>query len=190
MPKGISSPVATLVISQNGPLKRWLDHLHTILPAQVERHFFFVDTGVALIGEQVAGHLPLKGFYCAHSHRLHQGPAPLAGMVSGGLLDLGRMVAKSHATLSLPHTLLPLHYVSDRRSKKIALLLRQNVEGLRVATGLAGCGHQVTLFHAEPLSSLPEEAEPYLQTLTALNARFLPPPSSYTNSRFDLLLAI
>ena len=191
---------ATLLISSDELPKTWLEKVLELLPENVQVQLFFVNTGTRLVGEKLEKHPYGERKFCAHSHRQLNGPKPVAGIHSGGLINLGEMIAKSEYTVSIPHTIIPLRYASHKL-KKIAIFLdsdiERGVEGFRVATGLAGCKHMVTMFCpgdifpiTDGIPQVPDAAKPYLEMLPALGVKFLPRPTAYDDSEYDVLISV
>ncbi|MBF0447852.1 MAG: hypothetical protein HQL67_06590 [Magnetococcales bacterium] len=190
----------TVLITDDQLNPGWLDSIKDFFPSTVEIQLFFVYTGVLLVASTQIGSGFKKRLFCGFSHRTLQGPEPLPGIESGGLLDFAQMVAESEFILSVPHTLEPVKRTSSRLKEVGVLLdagLHRGVEGLRVATGLAGCNHRLTVFF--PLSSfpfigglprVPLEAKPYLEALIALNARFTATPALFNSLEYDVLLRV
>jgi hypothetical protein len=196
----VPSMLATLLISHHELPKKWLKKTLAQLPGKVDLQVFFVDSGTLLVGKKLAGQHFVNQVYCSYSHRILSGPKPLAGINSGGLLNLGEMISQSEYTISIPRSIPPVKPVRSRL-KEIGLILdsdsRRGIDGLRVATGLAGCNHRLTLFFPHdgfPFISgapqVPGMARPYLEALTSLGARFSASPVSYDRSEYDLLLSL
>jgi hypothetical protein len=191
---------ATLIISRADLPESSLDRTLRQLPEEVIVQLFFVDEGVHLVGDNLLGRAVESAVYCSQGHRQLNGPEPLKGVRAGGLLDLGEMIRGSRYVFSVPHTLSPARRI-ESKLKKIGLLLDRDinraVEGLRVGTGLAGCDHQVTLFPHQSGPSfdgrgakIPPAAIPYLETLTALEARISTTPFDNENSKYDILISL
>jgi hypothetical protein len=194
----MNSELATILISHHKLPDKWLDKILKLLPNKTKIQFFFVDAGTLLVGKKLANIPLVKLVYCAHSHRVLNAPNPIASVEAGGLLELGRMVGKSHYFLSVPHTFKPLKPIATKQ-KNIGLVLDENnklaVEGLRVATGLAGCDHKLTIFYPNeciPLINSPTKAsdktKPYLEALTQLGAKFQTVLPSYENCECDFII--
>jgi hypothetical protein len=195
--------LATILISHHNLPDKWLDKILKLLPNKINIQIFFVDAGTLLVGKKLANRQFDKLVYCAHSHRVLNGPKPLAGVETGGLLDLGKMVEKSHFFLSAPKTFMPINQETavTTTQKNIGLIIDKNtelaVEGLRVATGLAGCNHKLTIFYPNDVSQLidnstkiPAKAKPYLEALTQLGAKFQNVLPSYDNSGCDFMIRL
>jgi hypothetical protein len=185
---------ATAIISQYKLPNGWLEQIVALLPENIILEVFFVDSGTLLVDQKPSSSQIKKLLYCSHSHRVLNGPKPVDGIEAGGLLDFGEMVGRSQYLLSIPQTSLPLK-PTQSRLKEIGLILDSNpvrsVEGLRVATGLAGCNHRMVLFsHNDILSQPPKEAIDYLEALTMLGAKFQTIPPSYEQFSGDFLIKI
>jgi hypothetical protein len=194
------SNIVTILVSQHKLQKKWLDRALESLPKKLRVQVFFVGSGTLLVGENLPKYKFHNLVYCAYSHREFNGPKPIDGMKSGGLLDLGEMISQSQYTISLPKTILPIKPAGSRL-KEIGVVLdpdsQLEIEGLRVATGLAGCNHRVMLFF--PVDGfpfiadgpqVPQEAKPYLETLSSLGGRFSAPPVSYDDAECDILISV
>ncbi|GAB0057220.1 hypothetical protein SIID45300_01543 [Candidatus Magnetaquicoccaceae bacterium FCR-1] len=145
---------------------------------------FFLHQAVHLVDRPLwnawleAGH---EASFCAHDHQTLHGPPPLPGIQPAGLATLGRWIRESSLTLSIPKLTWP-RQPGTPGLKKIAILLNDHKtdhrQSLRLAAGLAGCDHPITLFHATPSPTIPPDATPYHQALLALGAQFRPLSSS------------
>ncbi|MBF0380106.1 MAG: hypothetical protein HQL69_03755 [Magnetococcales bacterium] len=124
----------------------------------------------------------------------------MADIVAGGLLDLGKMVEKSDYFISVPHIFKPDKHVLTKQ-KDIGIIIdksiRLTIEGLRVATGLAGCNHRVTIYYPNELTpffddheSAPSQVKPYLETLCQLQVTFSAELPSYDNSRCNFIIGV
>ncbi|MBF0446371.1 MAG: hypothetical protein HQL68_12355 [Magnetococcales bacterium] len=196
----MQSELATILISHHKLPDKWLDNVLKLLPEKINIQIFFVDAGTLLVGKKLVNIPLVKLVYCAHSHRVLNGPNPLANIEAGGLLDLGKMVGKSDYFLSVPHTFKPIKAVT-KTQKNIGITIDKNsklaVEALRVATGLAGCNHRVTIFYPKEISQLinkspktPAEAKLYLEALTQLGAKLQNVQPSYDSSECDFIIGI
>ncbi|MBF0178460.1 MAG: hypothetical protein HQM03_00380 [Magnetococcales bacterium] len=118
--------------------------------------------------------------YCAHDHARHHGPPPAQGILPGGLANLGRMIRESDFSL----TIAQMHWPTQPGQpgvKPIAILLNADdtpdllTEAARLAAGLAGCNHRVTLCSpVTPGPLFPLAAAPYLEALHALGGAIAP----------------
>lgn len=190
----------TILLSDHNVPKKWLYKALRSLPENLQVQLFFVDSGTLLVGEKLEKYSLGDCVYCTYSHRILQGPPPIAGIAAGGLLDLGAMIGRSEYTISFPRTILPAKPV-DSPLKKIAVILdsdnERGVEGLRIATGLAGCNHRVDVFFTidgfsviDGVPDVPRQAAPYIEFLTSLGTRFHAPPDSYEVSDYDVLISV
>ncbi len=173
----------TLLITRQLLAPGWFETIHKGLPNIERTHLFFLDHGTFLATADFSFLPPGKRIYCAHSLRTLNAPPPGTNVQRGGLFDLGTLLWESHTALSIPRTIWPhssTQPLSDDQkrngSKHIFIPLEtegaRQIEGLRLATGLAGCNHTVTFCAASPI---PPQADtnPYLETLKALGARFV-----------------
>ncbi len=192
--------LATILLTHDELPKKWFEKAIKQLPKKVGIQLFFTGNGTLLVGEN----LPKFKFhdltYCSYSHRKLKGPKPLDGINAGGLFDLGTLVSESRYVLSIPRSVEEPKQVKSRL-KEIGVILdsekARGVEGLRVATGLAGCNHRVTLFFPSDgfpfiadVPKVPLEAKPFLETLSTLGARFSTTPASFDDTGCDILLSI
>ncbi|MBF0369493.1 MAG: hypothetical protein HQL52_08565 [Magnetococcales bacterium] len=169
----------TLLITRDQLPEDTIEKAITGIPEPFSDEFqinlFFLDRGVYL-ADNAFPHLDIRQkIACAHSRNRHHLP-PFTGdhpARDGGLANLGEMIGRSRFTLSLPN----LHWPSapdDGRHKSILVLLPDPLhltEGLRLATGLAGCDHRLTIRHPEGIS-FPADGKIYQEALTALGSRF------------------
>ncbi|MBF0357817.1 MAG: hypothetical protein HQL70_04360 [Magnetococcales bacterium] len=186
--------LATAIISQHNLPKGWLEEILLLLPENIKLEIFYVGSGTMLVDTPPRSPHIKKILYCSHSHRVLNGPKPGEDMVAGGLLDLGGMVVRSQYLLSLPQSNLPLKPTKSKL-KEIGLILdpdpERMVEGLRVATGLAGCNHQMVLFyHKKSLDKPCKEAKTYIEALTMLGAEFQTTQPPYEWFTGDFLIRI
>ncbi|MBF0165529.1 MAG: hypothetical protein HQM01_13695 [Magnetococcales bacterium] len=160
------------------PPEGWQDRLSLRLDPPWRFNLFFLHQAVHLVDQPhwhawlEAGH---EASYCAHDHQTLHGPPPLPGIQPGGLATLGRLIRESSLTLSIPHLTWPLQS-NTTGIKRIAIHLDgdadDHLQTLRLAAGLAGCDHPVTLFQATPSQPISPAAIPYHQALLALGAQF------------------
>lgn len=166
-----------LVITRDAP-PPW-----PLLPFPVDTvHLFLLDQGTRLVHHPFAGFPPGQRLYCAHSHQRLQPPGPVASraFLPGGLANLGEMVRESQAILSHPN-----HHPAppgEPGLKDLAILLADDThrqEAIRLACGLAGCGHHLTLVTRHDFTRLATElpvVSEHLAALAALGAHCRPPP--------------
>lgn len=99
---------------------------------------------------------------------------------AGGLANLGEMLRDSHWGISLPNSHWPIKK-SEPGVKNVGIFLgnhqKRQKEAIRLAAGLAGCNHMVTLYtpinYRKLLKKFPETA-PLLEALQAMHATFKP----------------
>ncbi len=170
----------TLLLSQRDLPAGWQEALvwpgHRL--ARVD--LFCLAQATHLLHNDFSALPPGRRVFCAHTHRLQRALHPLdhSPFEAGGLATLGGMVRDSHGTVSLPHS----HWPREKGEpgvKDIGIFLGDELdtlrEAIRLATGLAGCNHAVTLYSAmEPfeLRMLLPETAPLLNALAALGAEF------------------
>lgn len=179
---------ATLVVTDDQLAEQEIKTVLNILPNLQTVALFFVHEGTLLVDREMIVLREVSvdlgpQIFCAYSHRRWHGPEPVEGMVSGGLLDLGRVMRQSVAFFSLPRLILPKYHRSAPIGvKKVAILLdekgERTTEGLRIGCGLAGCDHAVTLFFSanglsavEGSSWISAQARPYWEALKAMGGR-------------------
>ncbi|MBF0097773.1 MAG: hypothetical protein HQM04_12610 [Magnetococcales bacterium] len=143
-------------------------------------HVFCLGPGTHMLGEDYSVWPPGERVYCAHMHQKLAAPPPAAGspFVAAGLATLGRLIRDSQMTVTLSHP----HWPPEPAPwgvKQIGILLGEEpdmqLEALRLATGLAGCNHHLTVYTPhEPLQlrALLPEAGPFFQVLAAMKAEF------------------
>ncbi|MBF0194157.1 MAG: hypothetical protein HQL71_06340 [Magnetococcales bacterium] len=196
----MDSKLATILITNHNLEDLWLEKVLKLLPNNINIQLFFVDTATKLVGKNITNIPIVKLVYCAHSHRELKAPKPKANVEAGGLLDLGRMVGDSDYFLSLPKIYKPIKPVTGTK-KNIGLVLNENskqsLEGLRVATGLAGCNHKLTIFYPNNIYHLinnskktPEKAKPYLEALTHFGATFQTALTSYNKCECECIIEL
>ncbi|MBF0610625.1 MAG: hypothetical protein G8345_12235 [Magnetococcales bacterium] len=163
----------TLLVTRN--------QLPPTLPHEGVHHLFLLHKGIRLVNHPFS---PLPGgqrIYCAFGHSRLNPPLPLTQTTfsPGGLANLAEMIQESD-------TLLCNHRQASglaKGKKRLGILLseekEQRLEGIRLAVGLAGCGHPITLLGVANFADLHTqlvEAKEYLQALEALSGRCLPQP--------------
>ncbi|MBF0154229.1 MAG: hypothetical protein HQL64_10860 [Magnetococcales bacterium] len=182
--------MVTLVITRHEiPATTWAELANRLAnqqPAARGVYLFFTGAGSALALTPLPW--PDAGrVVCAAAFLQSQGvwPPALPGLTVGGLANLGRLVRESRLTISLPLVNWPTH-PGEIGPKRVAILLGDDlatpeaVESLRLAVGLAGCQHRVTLyrdqgFDGNPSSIdalFPPAAKPYLDFLPELGVTF------------------
>ncbi|MBF0293830.1 MAG: hypothetical protein HQL96_01460 [Magnetococcales bacterium] len=173
----------TLIVTRATlPDPAWETAITNRLGATWRAQIFFLDQGVRQVADARWSTLQPGGerIYCAHDHAQHHGPPPAPGILPGGLANLGRMIRESDYSLTLPKMHWPAQ-PGKQGVKPVVILLAaddpQNrlTEAARLAAGLAGCGHHVTLHSPVtpgPLFSL--AAAPYLEALQALGGAIAP----------------
>ena len=189
----------TLLLSRKELPKSWQNTLFQRLPQLDQVHLFLLEQATYLLGEDFSQLPAGKRVFCAHSHRLLQAPPPAKNSIfaAGGLANLGEMVRLSHGTLSLPNS----HWPRQRDEpsvKNIGILLAQEPErlkeGIRLAAGLAGCNHEVTLYspsinHAEVRKRFPE-ITPLLEALHTMKVPFNTSIPLSANENHSVLLQL
>ncbi|MEO5353840.1 MAG: hypothetical protein H7835_11615 [Magnetococcus sp. XQGC-1] len=179
-PGSATGPALTLLLSRGEWPVDWQAAIGRCLPQIARLDLFCTLWATRLINENFAFLPPGRRVFCAHTQQ-RLGGAPLAAgspFVAGGLATLGRMVRESHAVLSLPH----LHcsgVLGEEGVKNIGIILGEEPEfqkeAIRLATGLAGCNHAVTLYtptEPEVLRLLSPETASLLEALLAMQAEF------------------
>ncbi|MEO5362102.1 MAG: hypothetical protein H7838_00545 [Magnetococcus sp. DMHC-8] len=176
----MSENIFTLLLSRSELPAGWQETLLQRLPGPSRLHLFCLAGATRLVGDNFSRLPPGRRAYCAHSHHLLGAPQLPAGspFVAGGLITLGGMVRDSHGIVTLPHACWPVEQ-GVPGVKEMGILLgnerEMQKEAIRLATGLAGCHHAVTLYSplapAELRLLLPETAS-LLEALLALGAEF------------------
>jgi hypothetical protein len=170
----------TLIVSREGSPAAGLALLQSAFWQPEQVHLFCLGPGTRLVTEDFSAWPPGERVYCAHMHQKLAAPPPAVGspFVAAGLATLGRLIRDSQMTLTLAHP----HWPPEPAQwgvKQIGILLGEEpdmqLEALRLATGLAGCNHHITVHTPhEPLQlrALLPEAGPFFQVLAALKAEF------------------
>ncbi len=180
----MSGDTLTLLITRQSLPGEWLRGIAALLATIDRLHLFFLDRGTFLASADFSVLPPGRRVYCEHGLRTLNAPPAAAPVQRGGLFDLGGLLRESRYALSLPHmTPFPDHCRGQEPGspKKIIIPLARTgdrrLEGLRLATGLAGCDHAVTIITDPPVVR-DADTLPYLQTLEALGARFSQHPAA------------
>ncbi|WP_130471256.1 hypothetical protein [Candidatus Magnetaquicoccus inordinatus] len=143
-------------------------------------HLFCLGEATHLLQHDFSAWPPGERAYCAHMQQKLAAPAPPSAspFVAAGLATLGRLIRDSDLTLTLSHPCWP-ELVPGWGIKKIAIDLGEEpsmqLEALRLATGLAGCNHHITVHSPhEPiqLRALLPEAGAFFEVLSAMKAEF------------------
>ena len=181
----------TLLISRHPLPEGWFEPIRQRLPALARVHLFFFDHGLFATGTDFSFLPPGERLHCAHSRRTLQAPTP-AGR-AGGLYDLGLLIRAGGWMVTLPRVIWPPSPPGPGPVRRVALHLEppgpRQVEGLRLAAGLAGCDHQVTLLSAAPVPR-GLDTDPYLEALHSLGARFAAPGDQPPVTAPEILLAL
>ncbi|MBF0620747.1 MAG: hypothetical protein HQL54_02350 [Magnetococcales bacterium] len=171
------------------------DRLYESVFSDFQRiNIFLVYRGVYLSGALTSFDIPGERFACGLSARQFEKPASAFSL--GGLANLGNMIRHSQwiAINDAPPVAFPHSETTSAGVQKLTLLVNdptdhpRTTESIRIAIGLAGCGHTVALsgrtFAESTLN--PEEfqndAREYLSYLDALGVRIAPDPSYLENS--------
>lgn len=161
-------------------------------------HLFFLDRATFLLHEDFFPIPPGKRVYCAHSQQGLGIPPPADNGLfeAGGLANLGWMVRESHFTLSIPHIRWP-NQSANPGLKKVGVILGEEShaqkEGIRLAAGLAGCNHLVTLYSDISAKGLEQKfptSHPLLEALQAMNVSFSKVPKSLTLKDHSVFLQL
>ncbi len=197
-PASAAGPALTLLLSRGELPLGWQEAIGRCMPRIARLDLFCTAWATRLINENFAFLPPGRRVFCAHTHQLLGGP-PLAAaspFVAGGLATLGRMVRESHAVLSVPH----LHcsgVMGEEGVKNIGIVLGEEPEfqkeAIRLATGLAGCNHAVTLYtptEPEALRLLSPETASLLEALLAMQAEFKIAPAEFLPENHGVLLQL
>ena len=170
----------TIILSRKDLPTDWYETLFQQVPQPTQLHLFCLAQATHLLHADFSALPPGQRMFCAHGHRLLSAPEPSedSPFTASSLVILGGMIRTSHATLSIPQN----HWsgqMGELGVKNIGILLGNDPdtqkEAIRLATGLAGCNHAVTVY--TPLAPpklrrlLPETAS-LLEALTALQAEF------------------
>lgn len=188
----------TLLLSRRNLPKNGEQTLFHPIPKPSQVHLFLMDQATHRLHEDFSQLPPGKRIFCAHRHRQLQAlPAPKESpFEAGGLANLGEMIRQSHWIASLPNS----HWPRQKGKcgvKSIGLLLgnepSRQKESIRLATGLAGCNHSVTLYSAKTEAKLrlffPETA-PLLDALNSMGAVFKKVPQHFAQENHAVLLQI
>lgn len=180
-----SSRILTLLCSQKDLPKNWQEDCLRRVSPPTQVHLFLLDQATHLLGEDFSWLPSGKRVFCAHSHRLIQALPPPENTTfeAGGLANLGEMVRHSHMVISFPNC----HGPTQRGKpgiKNIGVVLGQawdtQKEAIRLAAGLAGCNHKVTLYtpitKAELRVRFPETT-PLLEALEFMKVVFKTVPA-------------
>ncbi|MBF0183906.1 MAG: hypothetical protein HQM06_05890 [Magnetococcales bacterium] len=147
-------------------------------PEQVD--LFCLAAATRLLQADFSAWPPGERLFCAHNHQqlAAEPPPPGSPFVAAGLASLGRLIRDSQVTLALPAARWP-ETVPTVGVKDIAIILGEDrcmyFESLRLATGLAGCNHQVTVYTPlEPLQlrHLVPEAGSFFEVLSVMRSEF------------------
>ncbi|MBF0460698.1 MAG: hypothetical protein HQL87_04805 [Magnetococcales bacterium] len=170
----------TLLLSRRELPAGWQAALWQQIPRPEQLHLFCLAQATHLLCEDFSFLPPGRRVYCAYSHRLLGASPPPEGFPfeAGGLATLGALVRDSHGTISLPYC----HWPGARGElglKSMGIFLGDELdaqkEAIRLATGMAGCDHAVTLYtpvEPEALRMLLPETDSLLEALMALGAAF------------------
>ncbi|MBF0132477.1 MAG: hypothetical protein HQL75_07825 [Magnetococcales bacterium] len=170
----MSTKSLTLIITQRGHV---MDDIMAILqpfPGLESCHLFFLHHGVGLVDQKFPKLPQGQRVYCAFDHENHRGPLPAPANQAGSLATLGQLLHKSEKVACWPNgTCGPvagfgIHLDGDPELAQ---------EGLRIATGLAGCDLSVTLFAVSnrkwkslaDLASLNANTMAIMEALIAMN---------------------
>ena len=176
----MKTTILTLLLSQKELPTDWQESLFERIARPDQLHLFCLAQATHLLHADFSALPPGRRIFCAHSHRLLGALHPPADTLfeASGLVLLGAMVRDSHGTFSLPHS----HWSGKRGElgmKNIGILLGNEPdtqkESIRLATGLAGCNHRVTLYTPlDPviLRMLSPESAALLDALEELKATF------------------
>ncbi|MBF0624831.1 MAG: hypothetical protein HQL82_08490 [Magnetococcales bacterium] len=172
---------ATVLITRDHPLPRW----PTAIPPQLlgERvGLFFAGAGTRsalTLPEPPPPWSHAPRVVCARAYQDCHGVPPAPPLEAAGLAALGGMIRASRCVLCLPLVCLSLVEAAPG-PKDIAIRVLDppaspaTLEALRLAVGLAGCGHRVTVYlkTAPPgnhwLAVLPPAAAPFLELFDPL----------------------
>ncbi|MBF0416423.1 MAG: hypothetical protein HQL78_07400 [Magnetococcales bacterium] len=170
-PGRLAMQSVTLVVTQSTLGEGDLLRLAPSLAKLDKVHLFFVHRGVGLVGNDFSCFPEGRRVYCAFDHARFSGPA--SSIQAGGLAVLGHLLHETDGVVTLPHGRVgapkPLAVCLDAEPE-LAL------EGLRLAVGLRGCDHDVTLLADNPgswrtlvdLVGLHPEAKGYVDAWNAL----------------------
>lgn len=170
----------TLLIGRRELPAAWQETLFEGMAPPDQLHLFCLAQATHLLHVDFSALPPGRRIFCAHSHRRLEAPDPPADtpFEASGLALLGAMVRDSHGTISLPYS----HWPGERGAlgvKNIGIILGNDPhiqkESIRLATGLAGCNHRVTLYTPlDPvvLRMLSPESSALLDALAELKAEF------------------
>lgn len=190
----------TLLITRADLPESSLIQLATRLGQESAVELFFVDAGLHWAESELWDRLFLvqRRMECVSS-RKRLGLPPLAvdtEVFGGGLLNLGEMVNHSDRIFTLPHCHWPIQTAdhAPRRMKRLALILDHQAdppirtETLRIAVGLAGCNHRVTLLHTgDHPPDFPPEAAHFLAVAEPIGINIQPMTKL---ERFDAILEV
>ncbi|MBF0341332.1 MAG: hypothetical protein HQL95_10285 [Magnetococcales bacterium] len=184
----------TLLITRTTLDTDWRQELDLRLGTGWRAQLFFVHEGIHRVGDPLWTTLLTPGAlasYCAHGHMLAQGPPPTAGILPGGVATLGRMLTEATHTLSLPSLHWPSRSGAANSRKRIALFAdhpdHAGIEALRLAVGLAGCDHRMTLIQPTPWPVIPDAANTYLELFPLLDITVAP---TLQPDAFDIILRL
>ncbi len=187
----------TLIFTQRTLPNGWQAAIDNHLQAPWHAHLFFLDQGVFLV-DQIEANPQFSGekIYCAYGHSRLNAPQPNTEILPGGLANLGGMIRASDYTLSLPACHWP-NQSGTTLHKQVAILLNDTptsqLEAARLAAGLAGCSHKVTLYHPinRPPADFPLAATPYLEAIHALGGTITSAPTAeQLTKNHDLILQL
>ncbi|MBF0186347.1 MAG: hypothetical protein HQL50_00305 [Magnetococcales bacterium] len=185
--------------------------VRSALPSQEHGvHLFFLHDGVMMVNTPLRDLPVVQKTLCDYSRRQmtgneHHDQVSCPTVTVGGLMNLGTMISASDYCLTLPNTCgeaRPFH--SPTSHKRLAIILdrkttsRHATEGVRLAVGLAGTGHAVTLLAPiqEPTTTSPLvalTARPYLDLFSQLGGEYVTGKRAYalqTDGRFDAILEV
>lgn len=178
--QNLSSSTLTLLFSRGDLPKNWQKEFLPPFSPWDQVHLFLLDQATHMLRTDFSQLPSGKRVFCAHSHRLlgAQPATKESKFIAGGLANLGEMVRDSHGTISLPNT----HWPTKKGKpgvKSVGILLgnepSRQKEAIRLAAGLAGCNHTVTLYtpmRRTKLQACFPEMAPLLEALQALRATF------------------